>query len=212
MKQFIEKHWYGEPGPLRGLAPIESLYRRIVCKRAKRKNRGLIPAAVPVVVIGNISVGGTGKTPLIIALAKSLKSRGARVAVISKGYGRKSKADFFCEPDNPKHLKLSAEALGDEPKLIFTEANVHLAVGQDRGLLRDALIHRYSPDIILTDDGMQDYSFVHDFEIAVVDGMRQLGNKRLLPVGPLREPHTRLQACRFNCGKWNTCRARSFSN
>ena len=141
----------------------------------------------PVLVIGNISVGGTGKTPLIIALVKRLQLQGYRPGVISRGYGGKA-------PGYPYLLDSTSTAheAGDEPVAIFQQTHAPVAVGPDR-IASGKLLEDQGCDILLSDDGLQHYRLGRDIEIAVVDGQRGLGNGWRLPVGPLREPASRLK-------------------
>lgn len=140
----------------------------------------------PLVVVGNISVGGTGKTPLIIALVKRLQQQGYRPGVISRGYGGKA-------PAYPYLLTEASTAMeaGDEPLAIYRQTATPVAVGPDR-LAVGKLLEDQGCDVLLSDDGLQHYRLGRDIEIAVVDGSRGLGNGWRLPVGPLREPASRL--------------------
>ena len=141
---------------------------------------------VPVVVVGNITVGGAGKTPLVAALAAALRERGFRPGIVSRGYGRRS--------DDVRRVVVGDDArdAGDEP-LILAETGVPVWVGADRAAAaRALLVDSPDVDVIVSDDGLQHYALARDVEIAVVDGDRALGNGRLLPAGPLREPASRL--------------------
>lgn len=140
----------------------------------------------PLVVVGNISVGGTGKTPLIIALVKRLQQQGYRPGVISRGYGGKAPA----YPYLLTAVSTAGEA-GDEPLAIYQQTGAPVAVGPDR-LATGKLLEDQGCDVLLSDDGLQHYRLARDIEIAVVDGTRGLGNGWRLPVGPLREPASRL--------------------
>jgi tetraacyldisaccharide 4'-kinase len=142
----------------------------------------------PVIVVGNISVGGTGKTPLIITLVKWLQEQGYRPGVMSRGYGGKA-------PVSPYLLTSTSTAneAGDEPLAIFQQTCAPVVVGADR-IASGRLLEDQGCDILLSDDGLQHYRLERDIEIAVVDGQRGLGNGWRLPVGPLREPVTRLRS------------------
>lgn len=186
----IEKRWYAKkPGVLSALGPLEFIYGGVSRLRRARLEGKQTPLRVPVVVVGNITVGGTGKTPLIIALIKHLQKNGFRPGVVSRGYGRNS------QYENSVHcvgsLSTPAEA-GDEPILIFHQTNCPVAVADDRLDAAQRLIENFSCDVILSDDGLQHYRLPRDMEIAVIDGRRTFGNEHLLPVGPLREPVERL--------------------
>lgn len=141
---------------------------------------------VPVVVVGNISVGGTGKTPLIIVLAQHLKDAGLRPGIISRGYGVQLERSQLVTAAH------SAAEVGDEPRLIFEASGCDVAVGPDRVESARLLIEQQGCDLILSDDGLQHYRLARDFEIAVIDSKRGFGNGWRLPVGPLREPPARL--------------------
>lgn len=188
------KAWYQERNlPVLGLLrPLESLYRRVV--RRKRaafvEGRGAIyRAPVPVIVVGNITVGGTGKTPLILWLIQHCRARGLRVGVVSRGYGAKP-------PSLPWRVLPEQEAAiaGDEPALIVRRTGVPLVIDPDRGRAVRALLDSESVDLILCDDGLQHYRLARDLELVLIDAARGLGNRRCLPIGPLREPEERLES------------------
>lgn len=141
----------------------------------------------PVIVVGNISVGGTGKTPLLIALVKGLQQKGFNPGVISRGYGGKTSHYPYLLDDG----STAAEA-GDEPVTIYQQTGCAVCVGPDR-VAAARLLEDQNCDILLSDDGLQHYRLGRDIEIAVVDGQRGLGNGWRLPVGPLREPKSRLK-------------------
>lgn len=160
-------------------------------------------APLPVLVVGNISVGGTGKTPLIIELVKQLQGRGVRPGVISRGYGGQS--DHW-----PRQVDdaTPASLVGDEPRLIYQRTGCPVVVGPDRRADVEMLLSRHECDVVLCDDGMQHYALRRDAEIAVVDARRQFGNGLCLPAGPLREPVSRLSsvdAVLFNGGQADQC-------
>lgn len=147
---------------------------------------------VPVIVIGNITVGGTGKTPLIIWLAKLLKSEGFRPGIISRGYG--GQAESWPQwVDANSH----AETVGDEAMLIAKQTGCPMAVSPLRADAGRLLLEKADCNVILSDDGLQHYALNRDIEIAVVDGERRFGNGYCLPAGPLREPRERLQSVDF---------------
>ncbi len=141
----------------------------------------------PVIVVGNISVGGTGKTPLLIELVKGLQQQGFNPGVISRGYG--GKANHY--PYLLDAGSTAAEA-GDEPVTIYRQTGCAVCVGPDR-IAAARVLEDQNCDIVLSDDGLQHYRLGRDIEIAVVDGQRGLGNGWRLPVGPLREPKSRLK-------------------
>lgn len=143
---------------------------------------------IPVIVVGNITSGGTGKTPLIIYLANELKKNGYRPGIISRGYG--SKSEGVMEVSQKSDV---AEA-GDEPMLIQKHTHLPVFVSKDRVLAAKALVKKYAKtDVILSDDGIQHYRLRRDLEVLVIDGTRKFGNGYLLPAGPLREFRSKLK-------------------
>jgi tetraacyldisaccharide 4'-kinase len=146
--------------------------------------------AIPVIVVGNISVGGTGKTPFIIWLVNYLKQQGYSVAVVSRGYGGYSE-------NYPVEVETGASAseVGDEPLLLFSRLNIPVVVDPNRSRAAQYIQQHYKVDLIIADDGMQHYQLARDAEVCIIDGYRYFGNKMLLPFGPLREPISRLKDC-----------------
>lgn len=144
-------------------------------------------APVPVVVVGNLTAGGNGKTPVVVWLVEQLQQRGLRPAVVSRGYG--GKATHY--PLILNQQTSTAEA-GDEPVLIFQRTGVPVAVAPKRADAVRALLDACQPQIIITDDGLQHYALARDKEIVVIDGVRRFGNGWWLPAGPMRERAGRL--------------------
>ncbi|MWV13886.1 tetraacyldisaccharide 4'-kinase [Pseudomonas sp. R-28-1W-6] len=182
--------WYRGHPLLTLLRPLEWLYRRVV--QGKREafvaGRGEIyRAPVPVIVVGNITVGGTGKTPLILWLIEHCRSRGLRVGVVSRGYGAQP-------PQLPWRVRAehSAAEAGDEPLLLVQRSGVPLVIDPQRSRAVQALLEQETLDLILCDDGLQHYRLARDLELVLIDAARGLGNRRCLPAGPLREPVERL--------------------
>ena len=183
--------WYQGHPALSVLRPLEALYRRVVTSKRERFIKGhgeIYRSPVPVVVVGNITVGGTGKTPLILFLIEHCRARGLRVGVVSRGYGATPSTLPWrvAAGDSP------AQA-GDEPLLIVQRTGVPLMIDPDRGRAVQALLAQESLDLILSDDGLQHYRLARDLELVLIDAARGLGNGRCLPAGPLREPAERLQ-------------------
>jgi len=147
---------------------------------------------VPVIVIGNISVGGTGKTPLVIFLAQWLKSQGYQPGIVSRGYG--GKATHW-----PQEVTADSDPIlvGDEPVLIAKRTSCPMAVSPNRPEAVQKLINENKCNIIISDDGLQHYALGRDIEIAVINGQQKFGNGFLLPAGPLREPVSRLKSVDF---------------
>lgn len=148
--------------------------------------------SVPVIIIGNISVGGNGKTPLVVFLANWLVEQGYKPGILSRGYGAKS--SFY-----PVAVDSQSDAgqVGDEPLLIKQRVSCHVVIDPNRPRGAKYLVDKYACDIILCDDGLQHYALKRDVEIVVVDGKRRHGNRWLLPMGPLRESETRLTSVDF---------------
>jgi tetraacyldisaccharide 4'-kinase len=145
----------------------------------------------PVVIVGNITVGGSGKTPVLIHLIQLLQYHGIKPGVISRGY--KGKIAQSKQVASVINRPLNFEDYGDEPVLIFNNTNVPVVVGKNRVQAAQFLIDNFDIDIILSDDGLQHYSLARDIEIVVLDAERGVGNGHLLPLGPLRESVARLK-------------------
>ncbi|MBM7060985.1 tetraacyldisaccharide 4'-kinase [Pseudomonas sp. UL073] len=182
--------WYAGHPALTLLRPLELLYRAVVQRKRLRFLAGegdIYRAPVPVLVVGNITVGGTGKTPLILWLIEYCRRRGLKVGVVSRGYGAQ-----------PPHLpwrvaaEQAAAVAGDEPLLIVQRTGVPLMIDPDRPRAVRALLAAEPLDLILCDDGLQHYRLARDLELVLIDAARGLGNRRCLPAGPLREPVERL--------------------
>lgn len=182
----LQEIWYGdrEPGPL--LGALEALYRQSFERRRRRESarRATDLEASPIIVVGNVTVGGTGKTPLVIRLCELLRGAGLQSGVISRGYGRSSKGQVNVTADTP------VADSGDEPLLIARRCRVPVVVDTDREAAARAVLAQ-GVDVVVSDDGLQRWRLPRDIEICVVDAMRGFGNGRLLPAGPLREPATR---------------------
>ena len=188
----FEQAWYRRFSWALLLLPISWLFRAVVTLRRcyQQKIKPNPSLNVPVIVVGNISVGGTGKTPLLLALVSHLKEQGHRPGVISRGYGGSAS-----EYPMLVSTKSNAAEVGDEPLLLATACPV--VVDPDRYRAAKSLLEQTDCDLILSDDGLQHYRLPRDIEIAVVDGERGFGNGQCLPAGPLREPVSRLQCMDF---------------
>ena len=176
------------------LWPVSALFAWLATRRRKRYlagRSGSWRAPVPVVVVGNITAGGTGKTPLVIWLVRWLKVRGLRAGVVSRGYGGKARYPLLVSADSP------AAQCGDEAAMIARRAGCPVAVDPNRGRAVRALLAAAELDIVVADDGLQHYALERDVEIAVVDGLRGVGNGLCMPAGPLREPARRLHECHW---------------
>nr|WP_314400643.1 tetraacyldisaccharide 4'-kinase [Pseudomonas lundensis] len=192
MSDRLLRAWYTGHPLLTLLRPLECLYRRVVNGKRARFMAGqgdIYRAPVPVVVVGNITVGGTGKTPLILWLIAHCQRKGLRVGVVSRGYGaRPGQFPWRVTADQP-----AAEA-GDEPLLIVQRTGVPLMIDPDRSRAVKTLLATEPLDVILSDDGLQHYRLARDLELVLIDNARGLGNGRCLPAGPLREPAERLSS------------------
>lgn len=188
LKRTLPAAWYRRASWLVLLQPLAWLYGKLSARRRRRLENSAYRATVPVIVSGNLSVGGTGKTPLTIALAQELQRRGLQVVILSRGYGGKS-ASY------PLDVKLNTavEDCGDEALLLALYGNCPVIVDPVRARAALYAETRYRPDVLLCDDGLQHYALARDVEIVVVDGARGFGNGRLLPAGPLREGVERLE-------------------
>ncbi|WP_094751802.1 tetraacyldisaccharide 4'-kinase [Psychromonas sp. CD1] len=148
--------------------------------------------SLPVIVVGNISVGGNGKTPFVIWLCELLLKEGYKPGIISRGYGgRSAHYPLLLGPDT-----LGAES-GDEPLMLYKRLGLPIVVDPSRVQAATYLQRNTDVDIIITDDGLQHYALKRDIEIVIVDGKRRFGNRHILPMGPLREPLSRLASVDF---------------
>ncbi|CDZ83873.1 tetraacyldisaccharide 4'-kinase [Citrobacter koseri] len=188
----IARIWSGESPLWRLLLPLSWLYGLVsggirLCYRLGIKRAWHAP--VPVVVVGNLTAGGNGKTPVVIWLVEQLQQRGIRVGVVSRGYGGKAASyPLLLTPQTS-----SAEA-GDEPVLIYQRTGAPVAVSPVRSDAVKAILARHDVQIIVTDDGLQHYRLARDIEIVVIDGVRRFGNGWWLPAGPMRERASRLKS------------------
>lgn len=201
MSAFINKLWY-ENHPMRWvLSPISWGYRAVVSARRWYLERfAQIDCSVPVIVVGNVTVGGVGKTPLVIELAKRLQQKGLKVGIVSRGYGATNKEfPYEVQLDDP------ATKVGDEPLLLAQKTQCPVVIAPKRTDAVRYLLEKHQCQIIISDDGLQHYRMGRAVEIAVIDGTRGLGNGLCLPAGPLRESAARLQEVDFivvNEGTW----------
>ena len=172
------------------LLPFSAVFAAVSGLRRLAYRRGWLASVavgVPVIVVGNLTAGGSGKTPLVIWLVLQLRARGYRPGVVSRGYGGSARGCVELMPDS------SAADVGDEPLLIRTKTDVPVVVGRDRVAAARSLLARHpGVDVIVSDDGLQHYRLHRDIELAVIDAASGLGNGWLLPAGPLREPPSRL--------------------
>ena len=189
MQRWLNRIWYGGGSFYRVLLPLSGIFWLLITLRRALYRIGLFGrhrAIVPVIVVGNITVGGTGKTPVTIWLARELRQRGFTPGIVSRGYGGSGsstsmRVDAASDPD----------VVGDEPVLLARNAECPVVVDANRARAAQMLVDD-GVNVIIADDGLQHYRLVRTYEICVIDGARGLGNRRLLPAGPLRETIDRL--------------------
>lgn len=189
MQQRLNELWYREHAGPSLLQPLAWLYQAGLAARQRAYRSGWLRAeraGKPVVVVGNVTVGGTGKTPLTIWLARELTGRGVSVGIVARGYGGRHSAQArTVQPGT--HWR----EVGDEPLILARRSACPTVVAAER-VAGARLLASRGVDVIVADDGLQHLRLARDFEIVVVDGARGFGNGRLLPAGPLREPVGRL--------------------
>lgn len=199
--KLVEKIWYQKNAWSWLLSPLSFMYwivvqvrRRVLCAFYQRK------FPVPIIVVGNLSLGGVGKTPLVIAIVTELKRQGLRVGVVSRGYGAKTR-DFphLVSPNS------DVSEVGDEPLLIAKKTQCPVVIAPQRVKAIEVLLQQFDCQVIVSDDGLQHYKMGRSIEIVVIDGLRGMGNGFCLPAGPLREGTRRLNEVDFiivNGGAW----------
>lgn len=188
----LDEIWYTRSPLALALLPLAVLYcaviglRRLAYKWGLKKTQRL---AVPVIVVGNISVGGTGKTPLVSWLAQYLRAQGYKPGLVARGYGGRAR-------HWPQQVRPDSDptTVGDEPVLLAQITGCPMAVAPDRVAAARALLEHSDCDLIISDDGLQHHALGRDIEIAVIDGVRRFGNRLCLPAGPLREPAGRVDS------------------
>lgn len=172
------------------LLPLSYLFLVLSLRRRQQLTRKAEKLKVPTIIVGNLSVGGSGKSPVVIALANMLKQRGFTPGVISRGYGVKQSTPLMVESNS------LASVVGDEPLMIHRACNCSVAVHPDRVEAAKFLLQHTNCDVIISDDGLQHYRLARSVEIALLS-QESLGNQRVLPAGPLREPMSRLKTVDF---------------
>ncbi|MBJ7538147.1 tetraacyldisaccharide 4'-kinase [Marinomonas transparens] len=194
LEAWFIRSWYGERGWTNIFKPIQPLVKHLVDKKRMAfltHPENSYQAPVPVIVVGNISVGGTGKSPMVVALCELLKEQGYRPGIVSRGHGAKI--------TSPTHVYIDslASEVGDEPVMLARRAACPMVVFPNRAKAVQHLLATTDVNVVLSDDGMQHYRLNRDIEIAMLDAERGIGNGQLLPVGPLREPVERLSEVDF---------------
>lgn len=195
LQRWLEAFWYKDQVISSLLMPISMIFVDAARLRRFLYRIGLLKSTrlpVPVIIVGNITVGGTGKTPLVIHLAKLLADAGYRPGIISRGYG-----GIASSYPQRVHRNSSAQEVGDEALVIAQNSACPIAIGPVRSESARLLVQQDDCNVILSDDGLQHYALQRDIEIAVIDGIRRFGNGYCLPVGPLREPISRIQEVDF---------------
>lgn len=188
LHDWLQRAWYQNAAGYRLLLPMSGLYWLVITLRRALYRSGIFKShrvGVPVIVVGNVTAGGTGKTPTTIWLATALKRAGFTPGIVSRGYGG-SQSGAPLRVDGASDTAL----VGDEPVLIARRSGCAVAVDRDRVRAAKLLIDD-GADLIIADDGLQHLKLARDYEICVVDGQRWFGNRRVLPAGPLREPASR---------------------
>jgi len=192
LQQKLESIWYENSSGKALLLPLSFLYCLISKYKKNQDVSHQISFQIPIIVVGNINIGGTGKTPLIIRLTELLKANGYQPAIITRGYKGTSKVW-------PVHVTTETpiELAGDEAKLMAIRTKAPVVAGANRNDSIRYVVDNTDCDIILSDDGLQHYKMKRDVEIAVIDAKRRFGNGHYLPAGPLREREQRLEQCDF---------------
>jgi len=193
--KFLNEVWYKDHFVGTWIMPFSFIFTDVVKFRRWMYKKGYKPVEklpVPVIIVGNITLGGTGKTPLVIYLVEKLKAAGYKPGVISRGYGGQAENwPLRVTADSDVHL------VGDEPLLIAQQADCPVAVGPVRAESARLILENETCDVIVSDDGLQHYALHRDIEIVVIDGQRRFGNNFCLPSGPLREPQERIREVDF---------------
>lgn len=191
LARWLQDAWYQEMYLSAWLMPLSMLYVDAIRLRRWLYRVGIykrIKLPVPVIVVGNLTVGGTGKTPLVIWLVEFLRSRGYSPGVISRGYAGAG-------GQGPRSVTVDSDPaqVGDEALLLARRCSCPVVVDADRPAAARHLLANFACNVIISDDGLQHYALARDVEIVVIDGQRRFGNGYCLPVGPLREPPERLK-------------------
>lgn len=188
-RNYLVEQWYAGKSWGWLLWPAAKLFAWGVNLRKKAYERKYLKsykASVPVIVVGNITVGGTGKTPLVIYLAQMLRNNGYRPGIVTRGYKGLIKSLVLVSPNS------DPKVVSDEAVLLAQRTNCPVMIARKRSVAARHLIRHHKVDVIISDDGLQHYALERDIEIAVIDGDRRFGNGHCLPMGPLREPVSRL--------------------
>jgi len=192
LERLINLSWYGKVQWTWLLWPLSLLYGWVV----KRKRQAFLESGktsepVPVIIVGNITVGGTGKTPVVQSLVRHLQTLGYQPGIISRGYGgTQNEFPHLVTTDD------ASERVGDEPYMLSRSLSVPVVIDPVRKQALNRVLEE-GVNVVISDDGLQHYQLHRDVEICVIDGSRGLGNGQLIPVGPMREPKDRLSSVDF---------------
>ncbi len=195
MDNFFQKLWYQKNYLFYFLIPLSWIYillitlRKVVYKIGIKK---IVKFPVPIIVVGNVTVGGTGKTPSLITIANEFLNHNFKVGIVSRGYKSHTR-------NYPKQVSVydSPYVVGDEPLLIARRCACPVVIDPNRVRAVQYLLEHFSCDVILSDDGLQHLAMGRNVEIVVIDGKRRFGNQHCLPAGPLREPLSRLKTVNY---------------
>lgn len=196
MRQAVLNFWYRQSVVAYLLAPLSWLFHLACRLRYFFFRYFKVPQhfEVPIIIVGNLTVGGTGKTPLVLWIVNMLKEQGYTPGIVMRGYGSSLKNDAF----EMVAMHSQASDVGDEPLLLRQNTDCPLVIGKNRPNAVSALLKAFPKvNVVVSDDGLQHYALARDVEIAVIDGQRRLGNGFCLPVGPLRESKQRLKSVDF---------------
>lgn len=190
--KWLTDAWYTPNSWITFFSPLSAVFSAIVRRRRKaflEERKGLARPPIPIIIIGNIAVGGTGKSPLVIHLVDWLRKEGFTPGIISRGYGGKA-------PHYPYEVTLDSLPAhsGDEPLMIHKQAGCPVVVDPNRASAAQHIYEACGVDLILADDGLQHYRLERDLEVVVMDGKRLFGNGLCFPAGPLREPVDRIDS------------------
>ncbi|MEM8491185.1 MAG: tetraacyldisaccharide 4'-kinase [Pseudomonadota bacterium] len=190
---WVERRWYGSPGLLWLLFPLELLYVGLSAVRRALYRSGILSSdhpGVPVIVVGNVTAGGSGKTPCVRAIADHLLDAGLRPAIVSRGHGGTDPGPRAVRSDD------DARQVGDEALMLARTARCKVVIGRDRAAAARIAVEQ-GANTVVCDDGLQHYALARDIEIIAIDGTVGLGSGRRIPVGPLREAPARLDTADF---------------
>lgn len=190
--RWLERHWYGDSLVSRALLPLSGMYRAAMALRRFLYHAGVrrrVRIAAPVVVVGNLTLGGTGKTPLAIWLARLLAEAGYRPGIVTRGYGGRA-----AHWPQTVGVDSDPDQVGDEPIVLARRAGCPVVADPNRARAAAQLVEHHGCDAVISDDGLQHLRLARDIEVVVIDGERRFGNGRCLPAGPLREPAKRALA------------------